>query len=370
MAISKEAVILIPGFFAKAKNDYLDQLLALGLTSRLERYRVDLEREPIKISGQTGQQFTVYSPQNTIQKTLDIYEAFWLDLMEKLGEKPPKDQILRGLYLFFYFFTFRLWGMAKQSRLLFVQLFAVMGLVVLWYYGLIAITLTAVGENPDLLGFRVPPHLATAATQMGVAMGGWSGWILASFLLSLLPTPVGTVVNQIDFTARYLQDEIEGKKGAVRDRIRLRIKGVLDDVLKHGDYDRVTVLAHSHGVAIAIDLLADYYNPSNTPIRLMSLGGLVELYSYKSSWITEESARCLDSPALVQWTDYYSFQDWLCTQTPCPPAQHLEKFESQPIRFRVPIFKQIIGETHVAYFFDQRVLEDVLGVNSCDYQPT
>lgn len=359
MSASKEAVIMIPGFFAKAQDDYLDKLLAIGLTSRLENYRVDVEREPIKIAGQTGRRFTAYSQTNQ-EKVLDIYEAYWLDLMEKLGEKPPKEQLLRGLYLFIYCFTFKFWIMAKQSRVLFLQLMIVMFLVALWYYGIVAVTLTAIGKAPDTLGFSIPPEWATVLGQIGQKMGGWSGWVIASILLSLLPTPVNVLVNQIDFTTRYLQDEAELDVGCVRDRIRLRIKMILDDVLKHGDYEKITIVGHSHGVTIAVDLLADYYNPTQTPIRLISLGGLMELYSYKAQWVTEETIKCLNNSTVQEWNDYYSKQDWLCTKTPIPKVDNVKKFRSNLIRFKAPLSKQLSGETHISYFFDQIVLEDLL----------
>lgn len=359
MSASREAVILVPGFFAKAQDDYLDKLLTIGLTSRLENYRVDVEREPIKIAGQTGRRFTAYSQTNQ-EKVLDIYEAYWLDLMEKLGEKPPKEQILRGLYLFIYCFTFKFWIMAKQSRVLFIQLMIVMFLVALWYYGIIAVTLTAIGQNSSTLGFSLPPEWAKTLAQVGQEMGGWSGWVIASILLSLLPTPVNVLVNQIDFTTRYLQDEAELELGCVRDRIRLRIKMMLDDVLKHGDYEKVTIVGHSHGVTIAVDLLADYYNPTQIPIRLISLGGLMELYSYKAQWVSEETIKCLNNSAVQEWADYYSKQDWLCTKTPIPKAENTQKLKSNLIRFKAPLSKQLSGETHISYFFDQIVLEDLL----------
>jgi hypothetical protein len=47
-------VVFIPGFGAKSQDYYLEKLLTIGLTSRLEDRRVDLEREAVKISGQSG----------------------------------------------------------------------------------------------------------------------------------------------------------------------------------------------------------------------------------------------------------------------------------------------------------------------------
>jgi len=363
-AIPKEAMILIPGFFANAQDDYLEKLIMPSLTSRLEQYTITVEREPIKVDGQTGRRFIAKSIATQQSKILDIYEAYWLDLMEKLGEKSPKEQVLRGLYLFINIFTFKFWRMAKKSRYLFIQSMIVLLLVVLWYYGILAVTLTAIGQDPNTLGVTIPADWAKNVAQIGQMMGGWSGWVIASIFLNLLPTPINVLVNQIDFTNRYLEDNPDPVNGWMRDRIRLRVKMVLDDVLKEKhQYSKVTIVGHSHGVTIAVDLLADYYNRTEIPIRFLSLGGLMELYSYKVSWVTEETIKCLKNPSVQEWKDYYSKQDWLCTKTPIPPSENLDKFSSNLITFKVPLSKQMTGKTHLAYFFDAIVLEDFLNFN-------
>lgn len=362
MGALKEAVVFIPGFGAKSQDYYLEKLLTIGLTSRLEDRRVDLEREAVKISGQSGKRFIAYE-QSGDKKILDIYEIYWLDLMEKLGEKSLKEQVFRGLYLFIFCFSSQIWSMAQQSRILLGQLMLAMFLLGLWYYGNVAIALTAIGKNPSALGdlgVSLPPEIASILTQIGESMGSWPIWVTASLLLGLLPISITNFVNQIDFTAHYLEDDVSAEVGSLRNRIRLRVKMALDDALKQGEYERVTVLAHSMGVAIAVDLLADYYNPTDIPIRVITLGGQIELFSYKTHWILEESSKCLSNPAVVSWVDFYSKQDWLCTPTPLPNKVQGHKFRSSAIRFQVPLSKQISGEPHIAYFFDHRVLENLL----------
>ena len=252
-----------------------------------------------------------------------------------------------------------MWHMARKSRLLFAQFLIVMLLNVLWYYGNLLVVLIAIGHNPNAFGLHVPPDLATQMAALGKSMGGWSVWVVTTFILSLSPVPISYLVDITDFMARYLQDETQVGFGGVRDRIRQRIASVLNDVLDQ-DYAKVTILAHSLGVMIGIDFLAGYRSKSSKPIRYISMGGPVELMSYKSTWVIEETEKCLNSPLLTSWNDYYSDQDWLCTKTPLPPNSQSHKLQTIKIKLRVSLAQQLVGASHSAYFFEQALLEDLL----------
>ncbi|NJN88105.1 MAG: hypothetical protein HC881_19685 [Leptolyngbyaceae cyanobacterium SL_7_1] len=112
-AIHNEAVIFIPGFYAKSKGFVLENFLAIGLTTRLEGRQVELERDEVKIAGQSGRRF-VYESVAGEPKTLDIYEIFWTDLVDKLSDRSIKDQIVRGFFLFVYWVFAGTWNMAKN----------------------------------------------------------------------------------------------------------------------------------------------------------------------------------------------------------------------------------------------------------------
>ncbi|NJN88106.1 MAG: hypothetical protein HC881_19690 [Leptolyngbyaceae cyanobacterium SL_7_1] len=195
---------------------------------------------------------------------------------------------------------------------------------------------------------------------MGQNLGRVPIWAIASIVLSFLPTSPASLVDLLDFIARFLQDETEIATGGIRDRIRQRIAYALSDVLQEGNYDRVTVLAHSAGVLIGIDLLADYRPKVTKPIRFLSMGGQIELLSYRSPWIAEESIRCVENGALTSWEDFYSKQDWFSTKTPTPRSPHATKFSTLQVQLRAPLSKQLTGETHAIYFFDPGLLSRLL----------
>lgn len=356
----REAVIFIPPFIEEQKNLYLEDYLLLGLTTRLEGRQVELSREEVKIQGQSGKRLTYESIATGEIKTIDIYEAYWNDLIDPLSKKNAKDQAIKGIFLFIYWLFSGVWQMARKSRILLFQALIFLLLNVLWYYGSVVLALTSIGQNPSAFGLQLPSDLADQMAAIGRSLGGWKIWAATSFLLSLLPIPISSLVDLTDFTARYLQDETQAGIGGVRDRIRRRVEGILNDVIQEDAYERITVLAHSFGVIIGIDLLADYHPKVKKPIRFISMGGSVEFLSYRSSWVLEESARCLNNPALSHWGDYYSDQDWLCTKTPIPDGEQLNKFSSCKIKLRVPLARQIIGDSHNAYYFERPLLENLL----------
>lgn len=354
-----EAIIFIPGFYAGQKNKYLDDYLLLGLTTRLEGRQLELTQEDVKIQGQSGKRL-LYSAAEGEKKYIDIYEAYWHDLIDPLSGKSIKDQVIKGIFILFYWLFSGIWRMAKKSRILLFQLLVLLLLNVLWYYGNLTVALTTIGQNPNAFGVQIPSDWATQLAEIGRFLGSWKVWIITSLILSFSPVPISNLVDLTDFTARYLQDETQAGIGGVRDKIRQRVEVILNDVLKQNEYERITVLSHSFAVLIGIDLLADYQPKMKKPIRYISMGGAIELLSYRSAWVSEETTKCLNNPALLNWRDYYSDQDWLCTKTPTPESDQSYKFTSIKIKLRVPITQQIIGGSHNAYFFDKALLEDLL----------
>lgn len=355
---AKEAIIFIPGFSTASRSQVLNDFLILGLTTRIETYQVMLEPEDIKIKGQTGKRLICQSFEDE-RKIIDIYESFWGDLINPLSSKSVKEQVIQGLLVLVYWLSSGMWHMARKSRLLFAQFLIVMSLNALWYYGNLLVILIAIGQNPNAFGLHVPPDLAAQLAIIGKSMGGWSVWIITTFILSLSPVPISNLVDITDFMARYLQDETQAGFGGARDRIRQRIASVLNDVLEQ-DYAKVTILAHSLGVMLGIDFIAGYRSKLGQSIRYISMGGPVELMSYKSAWVIEETEKCLNNPLLTSWTDYYSDQDWLCTKTPIPQNSQSHKLHHIKIKLRVSLAQQLVGASHNAYFFEQPLLEDLL----------
>ena len=356
----QEAIIFVPAFDSKEKDYYIDRHLANGLTNRLEDKHIYLESEKVKISGQTGRRFAFASSNasDSNGKKIDIYEIYWRDLVDDLSDKSIRYRVFRGVYLLFYW-IFASSKIGRISRAFFIQVLVILFLMVAWEYSTVTIALTAIGSNPNALGFQLPTELTTTLGELGKTFGGWPIWLIASGVLSILPVSTDVLVNLLDFLVRYAEDDTE-RGVSIRDRLRLRLASVLDDVLVEDRYDKITILAHSLGSVIAVDLLADYKCPNAKKIGFITLGSPLKSLASISNWISKEVPKCLHSKSVESWHDFYSHQDWLCTKVPLSSDVENGKFQATAISLNVPFIKQLNGESHIAYFSDKSVLEKII----------
>jgi pimeloyl-ACP methyl ester carboxylesterase len=354
---AQEVIIFIPAFDAKEKDYYVNHYLAVGLANRLEDKRVYLEPGEVKISGQTGKRFTFQS--NLRTKKIDIYEIYWRDLIDDLNDKSIGYRVFRGIYLFFYW-LFASPKIGKISRVFFFQVLGILFLIIAWEYSTVTVALTAIGNDPNALGFHLPSELAKTLGQLGKTFGGWQIWLVTSAILSVLPVPTNVLINLLDFMVRYAEDDTERGLASLRDKLRGRLVSVLDDVLNENSYEKITVLAHSLGTVLAVDFLADYKHSSTKKISFITLGSPLKPLASVSNWISQEVMKCVDNDSVEKWFDFYSDQDWLCTKAPVSSDTENGKFQATAISLRVSLAKQISGESHFAYFFDRFVLEKII----------
>ncbi|MGV0106768.1 hypothetical protein NSTCB13_05600 [Nostoc sp. DSM 114160] len=354
---TQKAIIFVPAFTSKEKDYYINHYLAIGLTNRLDQ-RIYLEPEEVKISGQTGRRFT-YQDTVGMNNNIDIYEIYWRDLIDDLNDKNIRQRVLRGIYLFFYWF-FALFKIGKTSKLFFLQILTILFLIIAWEYSTLTIALTAIGNDPNALGFNLPKDMADTLSNLGKTFGSWPVWLITSALLSMLPTSANSLINLLDFIVRYAEDETQKELGGLRDKLRHRLISVLNDILTESKYEKITVLSHSLGTVLATDLLADYKHSSLKKINFITLGSPLKTLAYLSNWIPEEVVKCLNSESLEKWYDFYSNQDWLCTKVPISPAMENNKFQARCISLKVSLVKQITRESHDAYFFDKTVLQKII----------
>lgn len=351
---TKEAVVFIPGFDAIEKDYYTKRYLALGLANKKQAY---LESEEIKISGQTGKRVTLRLSSEA-QKSIDIYEVYWRDLVDDIHEKPIRYKVLRGFYLLFYWISVS-FKIGKVSKIFFFQILGVLLLLVAWEYSTVTIALTAIGNDPNALGFQLPKEFAVLLGNVGVTLGGWKLWLVAGALLSILPVPASTLINLLDFMVHYAEDDIEKGVGSLRDKIRYRLTLALNDVFDSSEYSKVTVLSHSLGTVLAVDCIATYKRARPYKINFITLGSSLQSMSSVSAWVSKEITACFNNDSIETWDDFYSNQDWLCTKVPAKKHQNSNKLKSTHTA-KVSLHKQISGEAHVAYFFDEAVLNKIV----------
>lgn len=358
MTAGTHAVILIPGMDSREKGA-AQRKLVLGLINCCERMRV-AEAGQASLPGEKGTSLAV--TRDGRSATLHVFEAFWRDLTL---QEPPKQALARirdGAELLLYWFFSGVWrALVRSSWYMTVGLLFSSLLLVAWYYSVLAVGLAAIGTDPDLAGQAgseaVVQNLIGFLGKIGKQMGSWQVWILVSFLLGFIP--LDGMVEISSFTMRYLRNDVGEDGVGCRDKIRHRAKGVLDDAVACGAYDSVTVVAHSFGAVLAVDLLADRGPEGSVTLRLVTMGSPLELLGFRSAWVRAETDRCLQNPAIAAWVDFYAGDDWMCSRVPGHGAR--EGQESRPQTRESSLLAKLSGESHKSYYRSQEIMEALAG---------
>ncbi len=354
MPVPNEVIILVPGLNTQEKNEFLE-IFCGSLSEQLESFSVQDNGE-IKIAGHTGKKFSIYNEQE-LYKTIDIYEAYYMDIFasNKLSQKDEKTKFIRGGEVLIYWFISPIWLSIKESPSLFINLIVSAILFAGWYYGILAAVMIAIGQTNSFLGGSIPPEFAQKIGFLGEAMKGWYLWLFISILSSFLP--INSIIDIFEFSASYLGEDAEGSK--IRSKTRSRVVQILGDVFESHDYDRITILAYSFGVAVGTDTLAEYH--SQKTFQYITLGGALKVLSYKSNWGEIEINKCLNNATINTWIDYYSNQDWLADKTPLPKGSSSDKMIYKKVYAKSSSFLQrFLGKTHVCYFYDSSVWDTII----------
>lgn len=328
---SKRAIVLVPGLIESERDEQRDYLVN-GLCGVSESMRVD-RVGPATVDGASGVRLRATDPRSESTGSVDVFEAYWYDLVHRLSRKPLRTRMVRGTFLLPYWLQGSLLRHFNAHKFLMVNLTLGSLLLILWYVSTVGLLL-ALGDEliPNVIPFDVPNHGATQPV-----LERWIKWIKTCVLtpldtfattyfaplwafvavLSYL-VPVNLLVDVADFSKRYLMNETEdeGSPLGLRDKLRNRVRDTVIPVCESGAYDGVTVVAHSFGCAVAVDVLADLSVPADVDLHLVTMGSPLELLVQRSSWVRHEIRRCASQSSLTAWDDVYSNADWFCTRTP------------------------------------------------------
>ena len=142
----------------------------------------------------------------------------------------------------------------------------------------------------------------------------------------------------------------------MRHEIVKRVRHQLQDALDREDYTSVTVVGHSFGTVVAVDLLADL-PPQETRFRLITLGALVELLAKRAPWLDQEVKRLVERPDLVEWIDVISSSDWFASGSGAPPKGRWREVKTVS---RGTFVDKLAARTHASYFDNQKAVRVIL----------
>ncbi|MGB3758269.1 MAG: hypothetical protein WBA07_18140 [Rivularia sp. (in: cyanobacteria)] len=339
--VPTEAVIFVPGLSEQEKG-YLLDILCEGIENQ-ERLDFQLIGE-VDIPGHSSKRFGVYSGE-TLLKKIDIYEAFWLDIIaeERLSNKDYRTKLIEGADLLVYWIFSPVWKAFYEVPSLIIGLFLSLLILVFWYYGILVTIIKDVAETSNIFGQMVPGSWSEYAKVVEQILDQWSLFIFLGIILSIFGSiSVDKLIDKAHIVKKYL-----GNVGGIvlRNKIRCRVKRITDDVLHN--YEKLTIVAHSFGVIIATDFLADY--SSTKKIEYITLGGTLNVLSYRSKWIKQEIDKCLSNKFVSKWDDYYSMQDWLGGKTPVSLGRNSNKIKLHEFPIQCSFIDRLSGTTHMAY---------------------
>jgi hypothetical protein len=365
---STEAIVFVHGLGVRQKDADRTRFIR-GLVEVPETADVT-ELEVTAAGGADGVQVKIEYPDGQVRH-VDVYEAFWADLVPFLSQAPLPSRMLRSLVLAAYWCRPRVLLGMLSHRALVPSLVVGVLLLVVWIaatFGLFLSTTDLKADSIVRLIFgdaRVddPGHgLLVSLTAKALALGAAvalpvvKAWPAICALMMIFP--VAVVVDVADFARRFLINEpTSEEETGLRDRIRRRVRAVLNGVYVHGSYDRVWVVAHSFGTVVAVDVLADYAARGDRRIRLVTLGSPLPLMILGERWMADEVVRCARNPALERWDDFHSRQDWFCGPVPFGSG---ERTASHRIDRPAGLLDRLSARTHYRYLRDPEVFVTLL----------
>lgn len=354
MADTKELIIFIPGMGVNEPEEYLEKLMK-GIRSFCQTRGLPLRS--LEDSGEpgTGRRQIEVKLEDSSVKTIDIQETYWADLRPLLSSESIMRKFLRGFnLLIFWVSSLKTWSQVRYSKFMMFNMIFTLMLMLTWYYGALAAGVTAIVSNPDFFGYSLPDGLPEWFKNLGKDMGGWSVWAIAAIFMGLLP--VNEMIDISYSTKGYLQN-----RHGMRHKVCGRIAKALADAGRSAGkgYDRITVLAHSFGVVVETEVLADYTGENAPKARAMTLGGPLLLIAARSDRVQKALDRFIANDKVETWVDFFSDQDWLCTKSPVD-ENVIKKFQSRRITATVPFDEMARGESHNLYFDDPDVISTLL----------
>ncbi|WP_233808990.1 hypothetical protein [Paraburkholderia sp. HP33-1] len=342
MVAVHELILLIPGMARKEREHYATRL-SDGIDGFLEKRGETVESfHRAESDGDNRTRFDIRL-KNGQHRIVDIVEIFWNDL------RPQLDKSLipfLGYLLVRYWLRLRDWNAIPPTSRSLRRAFCFGAVFLLGWY---VLTLLAFLQITQLFALMLPSQIQSLV--------GWL-WVGVTTLLA-----TGFVTSNID--ASYATFCYLKNRDGLSDRVRRRVINAFWEITPQlRSYQRITLLAHSFGSAVAVDAIARMVEDTNRPqplqtIDFVTAGSPLEFLISREPEYEQKIRRCVTSELVDCWIDFYAVTDSLCSKVP---------FEAEPKCSNVGVelgyseFEALLGLAHDAYFEHQQVLEVVLAL--------
>ncbi|MCR8549817.1 alpha/beta hydrolase [Salipiger sp. P9] len=324
--MSRRAIILVPGFSRKERHQSRDRLVR-ALQHYTDGWRVEQTDEGDgPTTGAIG--LTAAARAGGETREIDVYEAYWGDLVPDWSNESPWARFKRGFFLIRYWLTGGVRGWLARGeappRAAWAMVIAAF-LLILWWIVVAIFLMQAIGNGTITL----PDSLTQIPVVQTVwnCLTGWTATIGGSVfaLIMLWIWSLGWLEqfsNISAYTKAYLRDEALGDDDVgLRAKARHRVLEVLDQVADvHGDkaYDEIYVVGHSLGGAIAVDALAECGDLLERVV-LFTWGSALGMLAQQEPLVEQEIAKFYTSETRVRsWVDVVFPKDFMGSKVPVP----------------------------------------------------
>lgn len=352
MPTPTELILFIPGLSGAEAEVYLDKFIK-GLSEHATSSAFKVEQIESSDEGQNRTRILLETSANTF-RTMDIEVIPWAHLITKLSGETPVRKVMRGFSLLgFWVLNPKVWSVVTGNKyMLLGTAFAVL-FTILWYLGVLSVfisTLTSTSQiateyKESLYDFLEP-------LIHGMTIPDWlnGAYLLAFSTLMVTVFPVTSIVDIAYATQNYVLN-----RNSFFNKVRSRVAAVLNLAARETKYKSITIVAYSFGSVVAVEAMQAY--KGNMPVRLITLGSPLMLLSAVSPRVKAAVNELAHKKQLLEWVDFYSEQDWLCTRS---PLEEGNKFSSSKLTASVAFDEKIKGTSHELYFSESDVMEKVL----------
>ncbi|MBN9674301.1 alpha/beta hydrolase [Salipiger bermudensis] len=320
----RRAIVLVPGFGRNERNLLRDRLVR-ALRHYTDGWRIEqLEDGDGARAGAARLRATARCGGES--REIDVYEAYWADLVPDWSRESPWARFKRGglLLRYWLFGGARAWrdrGEAPPRAATAMRLAALA--LILWWLVVALLLLQTFGAISIPEAFAAIPGFEKLWAQISVGAAAVTGSVLAGLLLWVWSLGyLEQFANISAYAKAYLRDEPCGDDDiGLRAKTKARALQLLDqvgDVSGDRAYDEIYVVGHSLGGAIAVDALADYGDRLDHVV-LFTWGSALGLLSQQEPLVECEIGKFYEArPRIRGWIDVVFPQDYMGSQVPVP----------------------------------------------------
>lgn len=358
----RRAIVLIHGM-ERTERDQRRDMLVENLENAVRGVTVT-ETEVFEIHGDTGVRMRVVdeSASPPVESRVDVFEAYWADMIPEATGGNPLARIWNGLKLVVYWFFSGVWRAFGVSRHLTLGLLLSGVLLLLWYFTVVVVAAIAISTadasdgGTGFLAGTVFGGLVSDIAKEIAQLGNWAYWTALVGALGALGAD--RVAEIATITKAYLSDQPDASGVGLRARIGRRVLTVLRNVYDEG-YPEIYVVAHSFGGAIAADVLADYRNPEQLQrTTLVTWGSPLAVLIRRSPRTAAAVTALIAGKPLAGWQDFASGRDWLSTHV--PGLGKTGEYATTKLSLDAFWLDGMFGRTHQDYYRTARVLEPLI----------